>query len=601
MPPAAQPSIPPRVRLGQARTRLTHIYRKEIWQSAFLKDRSLKGCCYAVLRVVSITLTVAMETRIATRAAALSFSSILGLGPLIAIAVLVAGFALGKDEKGENDKLIADTLNRMVTFVAPQLRHYDEDARPAAGRSPANAPSAGDDKTPSGPPPAPGDAEVGNAPALGRGVSVTVTNGVATLTGRVASEAQRAVAEKNVRERPDVRSLENQIVVVPTSSVEVDPTLVTTISGIIDASKDGKIGALGVFSLLFVVLLMFKAVEDTFNDIWGVRQGRSVLTRIVMYWTVLTLGAVLFFTAVALLGAQGFVSIFKEYLKTNVDWISAELIESVSWLLNVFSFALLALLLMLFYRVIPNTRVFWRPAFAGGAVVTVLLALNNFVAFLYVKRVVMEKNLYGGLALPLVLLSVLYIFWLCVLIGGIVSYAIQNVHFRNSQAAWATLSESMRERLQLVVFLTVCRRFRECLPPISASDLSTLLKVPTQLLNECVNRLVLLKLITTVRPPADTPGEDYLYQPSRPLNRITLFDFKTLDDSHGENPISSSLEHIDPLIARYDAALARLGEQDFFQKNLEDLLSEHAPDESRPPFAMGARVAGRATTPSAKA
>ena len=29
------------------------------------------------------------------------------------------------------------------------------------------------------------------------------------------------------------------------------------------------------------------------------------------------------------------------------------------------------------------------------------------------------------------------------------------------------LTEAMRERLALVVFLTICRRFRDCLPPIS--------------------------------------------------------------------------------------------------------------------------------------
>jgi membrane protein len=170
-----------------------------------------------------------------------------------------------------------------------------------------------------------------------------------------------------------------------------------------------------------------------------------------------------------------------------------------------------------------------------------------------------------------------------------VSYALQNVHFRNSQAAWSTLTESMRERLALVVFLTICRRFRDCLPPISASHLSTMLKVPTQLLNECLNRLVRLQLVTTLRPPPDSTATDYLYQPARPLNRITLYDFKTLDDNLGEDPIGASLERIDPLISQYDAALNRLGEQEFFQKTVEQLLEQHPFDESRPPFAMGER------------
>jgi membrane protein len=507
---AAQSPNPSRFKLADAGRRFRHVYQKEIWQSVHLKDRSLRGCCFAILRVVSITLTVCNETRIVSRAAALGYSSLLGLGPLLAIAVLVAGFAVGETDTSA----IARTIDNMLKFVAPQLAHY-ENARP-------------------------------------------VDQALDGFFGDLDRSS---------------------------STVEQDvPTLVDTIDGIIKASQNGSIGVLGIFSLLLVVLLMFKGIEDTFNDIWGVRQGRSVLMRIVLYWTVLTLGAVLFFTAVALLGASTFASVFQEKLP-NVSWL-----RSFNWSVPA-SFSILALMLTLFYRVIPNTRVQWRSAILGAIVVTALLALNNFVAWVYIKGVVQQKSFYGGLALPLVLLSVLYIFWLCVLIGGTVSYAIQNVHFRNSQAAWSTLSEAMRERLSLVVFLTICRRFRECLPAISASDLSALLKVPTQLLNECLNRLVQMKLITTVRPPPEATTPDYLYQPARPLNRITLLDFKTLEDNFGENPLGGSLEHIDPLLAHYDAALSRLGDQEFFQKTLDGLFEDTPFDESRPPFSLGQRAA----------
>lgn len=84
----------------------------------------------------------------------------------------------------------------------------------------------------------------------------------------------------------------------------------------------------------------------------------------------------------------------------------------LSWALPIFSFVLLAGILMVSYRVIPNTRVFWRAAAVGGVVVAALLILNNFVAFLYVKRVVLERSLCGSLAIVPVLMLELYIFWL---------------------------------------------------------------------------------------------------------------------------------------------------------------------------------------------
>jgi membrane protein len=367
------------------------------------------------------------------------------------------------------------------------------------------------------------------------------------------------------------------------NAAEPNPELVRMIKSIIEGSQSAvSATTTGIFALVFIVLLLFKSIEDTFNDIWGVGQGRSVLMRVVLYWTVLTLGAILFFSTVAFLGT----SMFANMLGEKDLYLGGQFHVSINLALP-FSFTLLAILLTLFYRVIPNTRVFWRAAVIGGLVVAVLLLLNNFLTFLYVKRVVLEKSLYGTTALPLVVMSALYIWWLCVLTGGTVSYAIQNVHFRNSQAAWSTLSESMRERLALVVFLTICRRFRECLPPISASMLSEMLKVPTQLLNECLNRLVRLQLVSTLRPPPNSTATDYLYHPARPLNRLTLLDFKTLDDNLGEDPIGTSLERIDPLIAQYERALNRLGEQEFFQQTVEQLFENHPFEESRPPFAMG--------------
>ena len=127
------------------------------------------------------------------------------------------------------------------------------------------------------------------------------------------------------------------------------------------------------------------------------------------------------------------------------------------------------------------------------------------------------------------------------------------------------------------------------LPPVTASQLSELLKVPTQILNECLNRLVAMQLIATLRSTSDTDANEHRYQPARPLNRITLYDFKTLDDNIGEDPIGTSLERIDPLLGQYDAALASLAEQEFFKKTLDELFAENPFDESRPPFALGER------------
>ena len=495
--------------LAERRHKIAQFFRKDIWATAHLKDRSPRGRLYAVLRVISITWTVFHETKAMSRAAALSFSSLLGLGPLIAIGVLVGGFVLGQNN---DPHLVANKLSDLIKVVAPQLNQLE------------------------------------------------------TINRQQADAAAHALPPRGAAPQ----------------KIPVDPKLVDLINGIIAGAHSNSAGVVGVLSLILIVLLLFKTIEDAFNDIWGVRLGRSLLMRVVFYWTVLTLGAVLFFAAVTLLGAGAFINVFIEKLPGG-----AELLRMLRWALPASSFTLVVAVLTLFYRLIPNTRVRWRVACSGALLVAGLLLLNNYIAFLYVRRVYLEKSLYGSLGLLPVLMFGLYIFWFYVLIGGAFTYALQNVQFRNSQAAWKNLTEAMRERLSLVVFLTICRRFHASLPPVSASQLSTFVKVPAQLLNECLNRLADMKLVSAVRPAPGAAATDPVYLPTRSLSQITLHDFKRLEDHLGDDPIGPALERIDPILTHYNEALDQLGHQKFFQKNLEQLFAEHAFDESRPPFAMG--------------
>jgi len=492
-------------RLSLTWRRLFLLYHKEIWQTAYLRDRSLRGRCYALLRVISITLTGLAETRATSRAAALSFSTLLGLAPLIGIAVLVAGFAMGSN----NNELVTDKLNDLIKFIAPQISHYEES-----------------------------------------NVSIESSN-----SAKAASEATK-----------------------PGKKLVVNPELITFINNSIAGTRSSAGGVVSTVSLLIIVLLLFTSVEQVFNDIWGVRRGRSWLVRIVSYWTILTLGAVLFFGSVGAMSAATFGAYFSSHLP-----FGSEVASAVSHLLPALSMMLLVVILTLFYRFIPNTHVYWRAAFLGALAVALLLELNNVLAFSYFTRVNMTRSLFGPLALLPVLMFGLYVFWLFVLVGGQISYAVQNVHFRNSQAAWSNLSEFTREKLTLVVLLTIARRFQACLPAGTVSEIGSTVKVPTQVLNECLNRLVDMNLISPIPPPPHSGSSDYLYQPARPLSRITLKDFKTSFENFGQDPASEGIGRLDPLVERYEAQLAQLNEEELFTIPLDTLFSRHNFDPSASP------------------
>jgi len=467
-------------------SRLTQLFARDIWQPALLNERSVRGRFYALLRVLSITITGMGENRITSRAAALSFSTLLGLGPLIGMAALIAGFAMGKNDPA----LISQKIGELLRFVAPSVNQYEQ--------------------------------------------------------------------------------------------VSVNPELVNLINNFIAGTRHSAGGIISIISIIAVILLLFTSVEQVFNDIWGVRRGRSWLMRIVFYWTILTLGAVVFFGAVGALSAATFVRFFSQNLH-----LTKGMTDALTLALPAFSIVILVGILTLFYRYIPNTQVFWRAAITGAAIVAVLLVGNNLLAFFYLQRIDFTRSLYGSLAMPLILLFGLYIFWLFILVGGQISYAVQNVHTRSSQTAWSNLTEATRERLALAVLLTIARRFQACLPPCNVAALGSTIKVPTQILNECLNRLVDLQLISTVPPSPEANDSDYLYQPARPLNRITLGDFKHRFENHGEDPAGDSLALLDPVLARYDQSRRDNEQQPFLTLTLDQLFTELPFDESKPPFKFG--------------
>jgi membrane protein len=108
---------------------------------------------------------------------------------------------------------------------------------------------------------------------------------------------------------------------------------------------------------------------------------------------------------------------------------------------------------------------------------------------------------------------------------------------------------------------------------MSIGELSSAARLPTQVLNECLNRIVDLGFVMSVPPVSGADPADMLYQPARPLNRITLLDFKLAAESRGADPSGDALEKIDPLVREFGNAIERLGDQAFFHKSIEELLS----------------------------
>lgn len=184
-----------------------------------------------------------------------------------------------------------------------------------------------------------------------------------------------------------------------------------------------KLTVAGILALILSAVLTLSSIEATFNRIWRVKQHRPKLTRFLVYWTVLTLGALLAGAALALTSYLYGISMVSG---ARAVAVGERLIGWAPTLVELVAFSAA-------YLVIPNRRVPWRHALAGGLLATVLFELSKYGFGLYLRNVPSYQQIYGALAAIPIFLLWLYLGWVVILLGA--SFAATLSAFRFQPAA----------------------------------------------------------------------------------------------------------------------------------------------------------------------
>jgi membrane protein len=279
------------------------------------------------------------------------------------------------------------------------------------------------------------------------------------------------------------------------------------ITGFIANFQSGKLGVTAVLALIFVAISLLSTIETTLNDIYGVTRGRGWFARVVQYWAALTLGPLFFFSAVTL---------------TTWAKLSEQVIDQLP-LVSIFMpffvpVVILTLGCALLYLVMPNTKVSWQAALLGGFVAGLLLQLNSYFNVVYVSRVLTYKQIYGSMAaLPLFLLG-LYFSWLIVLLGAQVTYAFQNRLAYVQEKKAETVSQRGREFVAVRLMAHIAQRFDAGERPPTSLEMAENLCIPLRLVSQVMFMLMQSALVLEVA------GAENGYAPARPLDQISVRD-----------------------------------------------------------------------------
>lgn len=286
--------------------------------------------------------------------------------------------------------------------------------------------------------------------------------------------------------------------------------VVDRINEYVNKVRSGALGATGMAVLLFMAIGMLSRIEDTFNDIWGVTRGRSWFARVVQYWAALTLGPLLLMCALALTSSPFFAATTETI--AELPWGAG---GALMFAFKFLPFLIMGAAFMVFYQLMPNTRVDWRAALVGGAVGGTLWQINNLLSVFYVSRVVTQEKIYGSLGMVPVVMIGLYLSWTILLFGAQVAYVFQNRRAYLQERQVANVSETGREFIALHLMVMVGLRFQQGQKSPTSAEIAEAIAVPSQLTSKIGGALIQAQLLREVA------GEEKAYVPARPLVSIT--------------------------------------------------------------------------------
>lgn len=301
-------------------------------------------------------------------------------------------------------------------------------------------------------------------------------------------------------------------------------TLIDFVNNSLEHAKGGVFAGIGVVLLLYTIVLLFSDIENSFNRIWGIKKGRPIQRRVIDYFALMLLlpiFVVLNYSITVILQAS----------TDSLDQFTHIITPLMGQLINMLPFLVMIISMTLLYKFMPNLKVKFMSALAGGIVGGI--ALQVFQIFYLEGQLWISKYnaIYGAFAaLPLLLLWV-QLSWFIVLIGAEISFATQNVQQFSFDRETKNITRRYRDFFTIIISSVIVKRFAQARSPLTASQLSMKCKVPIKLTIEILDELIKLDMIL----PTPKLDDDRVmaYQPAFDVNQMSVGSLLDLLDRNG--------------------------------------------------------------------
>lgn len=283
-------------------------------------------------------------------------------------------------------------------------------------------------------------------------------------------------------------------------------------------TQGGVVAVVSIAMLFWSVISMFNSIESAFDNIWEVKKGRSIVRKISNYITIFVVAPLLWVLS-SYLG-----SFLSNVLSLGDHWLLVLTGKCVSifiaWAMFTFLFIIL-----------PNTKVHFRPACLSG-IVTAIFFVSFQWMYVWLQSMMTSYNaIYGSFAaLPLFLIWV-RVSWQILLLGGELSFAVQNEKVFDEEYQTKELSYSSRRAVMLAVMCHVAEAFRRGQGGLSISQIGTKLHLPMRLLKQSLTTLCQAGMLHEIEREVNDNEE--FYAPARDISTLRVYEILEAIDRSG--------------------------------------------------------------------
>ncbi len=275
-------------------------------------------------------------------------------------------------------------------------------------------------------------------------------------------------------------------------------------------ASEGLFVGIGIVMLLWTLISLIGSVEDAFNRIWCIKNGRSLWRKITDYTAIFIILPILM---VCGSGLTAFMqSSIEDYLPFMTPLLSTGL--------DIASVVFIWLFFTGLYMLVPNTKVKFKNALPAGILAGVAYQVLQWL-FVSGQIYVSKYNaIYGGFAFLPLLLVWLQLVWLFTLTGALLCYSAQSISDYALDEDIYGISFNYRRRIGVGMLAVMVQRYASGKTPLSATDFERSFGVPLRLVQMLLAEMEDMQLIIRVMP-SNRKGTP-CYQPARDLAQMTV-------------------------------------------------------------------------------